>query len=209
MIKLIAFLFTILNLTLISPVYGQQKISDEDNTFNFIIPNDWEEIPLDEINQEFEAIKKLRKGNRKKVEPINLMGFKLKGERADWYPHVQIREVYSPITEQDIKDLEKVDWQWIKKRLNEIQENMAKHETPPYMFYDKEKGFMWILMRMLNKTGFEDYYILMVGAAVPTKKGHLMVTCTLKEENKKKYYTTCFKKIKSFNVSDDFIIRYK
>ena len=209
MIKLIAFLFAILNLTLISPIYGQQEINDIDKNFNLIIPNDWEEIPLDEINREFEQIKKLRKGNQKKVEPINLMGFKLKGERPDWYPHVQISEVYSPITEQEIRSLDKVDWQWIKKRLNQIQENMAKHETPPYMFYDKEKGFMWILMRMLNKTGFEDYYILTVGAAVPTKKGHLMVTCTLKEGNKKKYYTTCFNIIRSFNVSDDFIIRYK
>ena len=93
--------------------------------------------------------------------------------------------------------------------LNEMHEKMAKFEAPPYMFYDKEKGFIWLLMRLLNERHAEHYYVLTVGAGIPTKKGHLLVTCHLKEENKKKYYTTCFNIIKSFSVSDDFIIRYK
>jgi len=206
--KITTSIFVILSLTLISPVYGQQKISDKDNTFNFIIPNDWEKYPLDDINQKIKEMKKLKKGGSK-PSPVYFMGFRIKKESPDPFPFVLISEVYTHLTEQDISYIQQMDGQWAKDKLNEIYKNLGKFEAAPTIFYEKEKGFIWIFTRILNQVDLEDFHVLMVGVVVPTKKGQLLVSCHLKEANKKKYYTTCFNIIKSLNVSDDFIIRYK
>jgi len=191
---------------LVSQVFALQTINDPEGNFTIHIPDDWEPIPIKELNQRDENLKKLKPLNPNKIHPIILMGFKLKGERGYLYPNIIIDEKYVQIRKRHVEKYQKGDLGLYKKELNRRWSGLGEIENMTDYIYDQKQNMFWLFLRIYNE--LENYYLLTVGGFVPTLKGVLLVTCHLKEEDKIKYYKTCIDIVKSFKVSEKFGIRF-